>query len=150
MSGVGEQVYRDHATGEDRTELFERHSVQSVPPAAQAGERLGSEALYVWIHPNLMINRYGPMMDINVVVPTGPQSCRVDFDWYFEPGRGDDFVQESIVASEQVLQEDIEISESLQVGMGSMHFRPGLYAPTGEQGKYHFHRLVHADVAAAS
>ncbi len=137
------------ALGDYRTELFARHSVQSVPSSAEAGERLGSEALYAWIHPNLMINRYGPMMDINVVVPTGPQSCRVDFDWYFEPDRGEDFIQESIRASEQVQEEDIVISESLQVGMGSMHFRPGLYAPDVEQGKYHFHRLVHADVAAA-
>ena len=130
------------------TELFERHSIQSVPPSTESGERLSSEAIYAWIHPNLMLNRYGPMMDTNVVFPTGPETCRVDFDWYFDPGCGEDFIAESIAASEQVQDEDIAISESLQVGMGSMHFRPGLYAPRVEQGKLHFHRLVHADMAA--
>ena len=49
-----------------------------------------------------------------------------------------------------VQDEDIAISESVQVGMGSMHFRPGLYAPRVEQGKHHFHRLVAQDTACGN
>ena len=33
--------------------------------------RLGDSALYAFVYPNLMINRYGPWMDTNVVLP-GP------------------------------------------------------------------------------
>jgi len=130
-----------------RTELFERHSIQTVGPSPDATKRLNREALYAWVYPNLMINRYGPMMDINVVVPTGPRTCRVIFDWYFDSTCDDAFIQEALRSSEQVQDEDIAICESLQIGMGSIHFRPGPYAPKVEMGKLQFHRLVHADMA---
>jgi len=132
-----------------RTELFERYSIQSAAPSPDASDRLSAEALYAWVHPTLMLNRYGPMMDVNVVSPLGPERCRVQFDWYFEPGCEAQFIAESIAASEQVQKEDIAISESLQVGMGSMHFKPGPYAPTVELGKHQFHRLVADDIGAA-
>ena len=31
-----------------------------------------------------MLNRYGPWLDINVVTPLTPTTCRVDFDWFLE------------------------------------------------------------------
>ena len=37
-----------------------------------------------------MINRYGPWMDTNVVLPTGPASCTVRFDWWLDPQRCND------------------------------------------------------------
>jgi len=119
-------------------------------PETDARERVNTQAIYAWIYPNVMINRYGPMMDTNVVFPTGPSSCRVVFDWYFQPGCDDEFIAQSIKASERVQEEDIAICESLQVGMGSRHFRPGPYAPRVETGKLHFHRLLHADTQVAS
>lgn len=44
----------------------------------------------MFVFPNLMINRYGPWMDTNVVHPTGPDSCTVRFDWWLEPQRSTD------------------------------------------------------------
>ena len=90
----------------------------------------------------------GPMMDVNVVFPLGPERCKVQFDWYFEPGCDEEFISRSIAASEQVQLEDIAICESLQVGMGSMHFKPGPYAPTVELSEHQFHRLLAGDVSA--
>ncbi|MBC7372168.1 MAG: aromatic ring-hydroxylating dioxygenase subunit alpha, partial [Bdellovibrionaceae bacterium] len=46
-------------------------------------ERIGDRALYAWLHPNFMINRYGPIMDTNWIVPMGPQKCATIFDYYF-------------------------------------------------------------------
>ncbi len=132
------------------TEVLADHVVQSAAPSRKAGERLNREALYVWIYPNLMINRYGPVMDTNVVTPTGPETCRVDFDWYFEPGCTEAFVAESVEASEQVQQEDIDICERLQEGLRSMHAQPGPYVPDLEEGKYLFHRRVHGDLTDPS
>lgn len=54
-------------------------------PAAE-----GRPPAYVFVYPNLMINRYGPWMDTNVVRPTGPSSCTVRFDWWVEPERSTD------------------------------------------------------------
>ena len=52
---------------------------------------------YVFVFPNLMINRYGPWMDTNVVQPTSPTTCTVRFDWWLEPrlANDDDVVQQA-------------------------------------------------------
>ncbi len=61
-------------------------------------------AVYAFIYPNLAINRYGPWMDTNVVVPTGPESCTVRFDWWLEGHLCHDtaLIERSIAESEQV------------------------------------------------
>ena len=143
-------LHRDLAAELDldsyQTELFEGYSIQSVTGQQKARERLSGDALYAWVYPNLMLNRYGNMMDINVVVPLSTESCRVIFDWYAEPGLDEGFIAESLKSSEQVQKEDIYICERLQVGMGSIHFEPGPYAPTVEMGKYQFHKMLAADL----
>ena len=61
-------------------------------------------ASYVFLYPNFTINRYGPWMDTNLVVPTGPETCVVVFEYWLETerlgGRGAErFVAESLKAS---------------------------------------------------
>jgi choline monooxygenase len=94
-----------------------------------------------------MINRYGPMMDTNVVVPTGPATCRVIFDWYFDDTCDAAFMEESIRSSEQVQDEDIAICEKLQRGLSSRNCQPGPYVPSLEHGKYYFHQLLAGDTS---
>jgi len=130
-----------------RTELFDGFSIQSC--RAKGGSRLGEEALYAWIYPNLMLNRYGPVLDTNLVLPTGPESCRVIFDFFFDQEAIDDpehFVAESIASSERVQQEDMEICASVQLGLGSVHYDRGRYAPGMEMGIHQFHQLLAADL----
>ena len=66
-------------------EIFPYASSQIV--AAQDGEaggeaaggdrRVGQGACYNYHYPTLMLNRYGPWLDTNTVVPTGVDSCDV-------------------------------------------------------------------------
>ncbi|WIA32975.1 hypothetical protein OEZ86_006137 [Tetradesmus obliquus] len=47
----------------------------------------GRDAAYAFVYPNLMINRYGPWMDTNVVLPYSGSStdrCRVVFDYWLD------------------------------------------------------------------
>lgn len=105
-------------------------------------ERIGTEALYAWLHPNFMINRYGPIMDTNWIIPVGHNKCLTVFDYYFLPTASDDFVAASIKASEQVQIEDVAICESVQKGMRSTGYGSGRYAPSLETGEYIFHSLL--------
>ena len=68
---------------------------------AYAGDR---QAAYAFVYPNLMINRYGPWMDTNIVTPTGPESCTVRFDWWLEEHLCHDrtLIEHSLADSEQV------------------------------------------------
>eukprot|EP00879_Flechtneria_rotunda_P002614 GHRR01002816.1.p2 GENE.GHRR01002816.1~~GHRR01002816.1.p2 ORF type:complete len:227 (+),score=105.34 GHRR01002816.1:54-683(+) len=47
----------------------------------------GRDAAYAFVFPNLMINRYGPWMDTNVVLPLSGDSadrCRVIFEYWLD------------------------------------------------------------------
>jgi choline monooxygenase len=141
------------------TRLFERVSIQSCrspeeAPADAGGdfaERIGDEALYAFVYPNLMLNRYGPILDTNLVVPLGHDRTRVIFDFYFRDTDGPaakEFIERSIDASHRVQEEDVSICESVQKGLGSPAYDRGIYAHSVEMAAYHFHRLLAADLGA--
>lgn len=143
-----------------RTEVFGHSSVQSSPmrqpdagrdETSAASVRRGSEAAYWWLYPNFMLNVYEGVMDTNLVLPLGPDRCRVVFDFYFAPS-GDDsaaaacFQAESIAVAERIQAEDVDICEDVQRGLGSRSFTAGRYSVQREIGVYHFHRLLARDL----
>jgi choline monooxygenase len=84
-------------------------------------------------------------MDTNVVLPLGPERCRVVFDFYFARTEGPEaqrFMAESIAVSEQIQQEDIAICEDVQRGLGSRSYDTGRFSVRREAAGYHFHRLL--------
>jgi choline monooxygenase len=139
-----------------RTEVFDRFSIQSGLGSDQNpgegtdfAERIGDHVLYAWVYPNLMINRYGPMMDTNCVMPRGHDQTEVIFDYYFIEALGGErgFVEKSLAASDVVQREDVDICESVQRGLESSSYDKGRYSVKREAGEHHFHRLLAADFA---
>lgn len=130
-----------------RTEVHGRVSVQSCG-AAPGSHRIGGQALYAFVHPNLMINRYGGVLDVNRVVPTGPESCEVIIDWAFERDADPSQVAACLTDSERVQQEDIAICEAVQRGLASPAYDRGRYAPRLEHGAHAFHRLLFQQLKA--
>jgi choline monooxygenase len=128
------------------SEVFANTSVQVSPlkrtDAAEGSVRRGDAAYYWWVFPNFMINLYAGIMDTNLVLPLGPDRCRVVFDFYFAEGTAEDFVAKSIDVAEQVQQEDVTICEEVQRGLGSRSFSTGRFSVRRENGGYHFHQLL--------
>ena len=135
-------------------EIYERYSIQAVrspekAPEAAGGdfaERIGSEALYAFVYPNFMLNRYGPILDTNYVVPLSHDRTRVVFDFYFQDAGDKAFIEKSLAASDTVQDEDGMICESVQRGLGSPAYDRGIYAPKIETPAYHFHGLLAGDL----
>ncbi|MFP6671185.1 MAG: SRPBCC family protein, partial [Pirellulaceae bacterium] len=133
--------------------LGTRWSLQSCPATSSPGsdssvdfgERVGQHADYGWLYPNFMINRYGPWLDTNTVIPLSADRCLVVFDYFHEGVPETAFLEESLIASDQVQQEDIEICKRVQAGLDSGVYEQGVYAPGFEAPMLHFHRLLHAD-----
>jgi len=73
-----------------RTDIDGLVSFQSVQAAKDStagldfSERIGDRALYTYIYPNFMINRYGRWMDVNYVYPKSLTECVVHFDYFVE------------------------------------------------------------------
>jgi choline monooxygenase len=130
-----------------RTVIHPHSSVQSC--GGTGSERVGSEAVYAFMHPAFMINRYGPVLDINAVVPLGTHRCRVIFDFWFDAAVAKDaaFVEKAIRESEQVQDEDIGICHDVQRGLRSRAYTAGRYSVSREGPMFHFHQLLAADVS---
>ena len=133
-----------------RTELHGMNSVQISPLKASDDEtvskvRAGTHAYYWWIFPNLMINLYQGVMDTNLVLPLGPDRCRVIFDFYFADVAGEAarrFNEQSIAVAHQVQLEDWGICEEVQRGLKSRSYDTGRFSVKREAGGYHFHQLL--------
>ncbi len=128
-----------------------RHSVVQLCSVTQqptgedvlsATERIGDGAVYGWLHPLFMFNRYGPVLDTHIVIPRGPDRTEVIFDFFFDPEVDDAFIEASIAQSHVTQEEDIRISESVQRGLVSGAYTPGRYSPRWEKGEHFFHRLL--------
>ncbi|KAI3782270.1 hypothetical protein L2E82_12310 [Cichorium intybus] len=131
------------------TTIYDKVSIQRCDGDQVKGEedfdRLGAKSLYAFIYPNFMVNRYGPWMDTNLVLPLGPRRCKVIFDYFLDASLKDDesFIAESLKDSEQVQIEDIRLCESVQKGLESPAYDSGRYAPMVEKAMHHFHCLLH-------
>lgn len=136
------------AMGTYRTEIGPGWSLQSAGAAEDdeaARARIGEGADYLWLWPNVMINRYGPVLDINVVQPLGPRRCRVDFEFWFDRERLDDpeaFIADSVARSVATQEEDQAICERVQVGIASRTWTQGPLAPGVEAAIRSFHRQL--------
>jgi choline monooxygenase len=132
-----------------RTDIHGRSSVQRSPLVASpdssvASVRSGTEAQYWWLHPNVMINWYdGGNADVNVMLPDGPDRCRVRFDFYFAKDFHGDR-DESIRLADIVQDQDRDVCERVQKGIRSPFFQQRFYAGR-EKASHHFHRLLSAD-----
>jgi choline monooxygenase len=116
--------------------------------AVFAGGTDGADAaLYYWVFPNLMLNLYPGNLQVNLVLPLGPERTLTRFEWYveepLEPPAAEAF-ERSVALSEQVQREDTEICEAVQRGLRSATYRQGRYSVQRENGVHHFHGLLAA------
>ncbi len=107
--------------------------------------RIGDLAAYWWVYPNFMINWYQGVLDTNLVLPLGPEKCRVVFDFYFDRSglaSTEDFQNRSIQVAEQIQDEDIQICHEVQRNLHSRHYSTGRFSVRREIAGYHFHQLL--------
>ncbi|MBM3274158.1 MAG: aromatic ring-hydroxylating dioxygenase subunit alpha [Candidatus Sericytochromatia bacterium] len=140
-----------------RCELHEGWNVQTSPlrpstrirdgTLAYASSRGGDAAYYYWLFPNLMINCYEGVIEINHVRPTAIDRCEVVFDYFYAPGL-DRAASDQV--SDQVQEEDRRICEAVQKGLGSRWYDTGRFSVKRENGGHQFHVMLAAALQAAA
>jgi choline monooxygenase len=133
------------------------YSLQSSPMVSSrehesfAATRTGDRAYYYWLYPNFMINLYEGVMDTNLVLPMGTDRCLVQFDFFFaDVGDGARAANaESVAVSDRIQDEDVDICESVQRGLGSRAYGAGRLSVRREGGEHLFHRLLAGDLRRA-
>ena len=96
-----------------------------------------------------MLNRYGPWLDIDIVIPQTESTCTVLKSWYLErdftlPSKT--YIDKCITSSEKVHDEDVFLCENVQLGMQSRGFDVGRYVPSKQVATYHFHQRLARDL----
>jgi choline monooxygenase len=132
-----------------RTEVAGNTSVQ-ISPLRRSDEdvarvRAGDSAYYWWLFPNLMVNLYQGVMDTNLVLPLGPERCKVIFDFYFARTEGPEarqFIEQSVAVAHQIQMEDWGVCQEVQRGLKCRSYSTGRFSVKREAGGYHFHRLL--------
>lgn len=117
-----------------------------APPPGTPDHGRALAAYYVWLFPNLMLNVYPWGLSVNVVLPQGPERTRVLFRSFVGDARQLEHGAGS--GLDRVEAEDEAIVEAVQRGVRARLYRGGRYAPEGERGVHHFHRLLGAFLAS--
>jgi phenylpropionate dioxygenase-like ring-hydroxylating dioxygenase large terminal subunit len=132
------------------TTLFESHSVQTSPIRGpenessvdrrykQASGDMAAE--YYWIFPNWMLNCYPDNVSLNIVLPTGPETCVAIFEWYFPPEKIS-AAEGTMRFSDEIQLEDGRICETVHVNLKSRSYDRGRYSVKQEKCLHLFHSL---------
>ena len=139
-----------------KIETKDKYCLQSCPTTTQLNPvantitdvRRGDDAFYYWLYPNLMINWYQGVMDLNIVQPISTNKCRVIFEYYFDdnPQNTEEFMANSIKVAHQVQVEDLDVCHSVQRGLLSRAYDTGRLSVRKEAGEHLFHQLLHQDL----
>jgi choline monooxygenase len=122
-----------------RVELGDRYCRHTAP--SRDGSPMQGRWLFRW--PNLAVNIYGDSMNIEVIVPTGPESCAVLYRHFFtDPDAAD--VAAVIAFADLVLEQDRRMVEVVQRNLSAGIYRTGLLSPRHENGVLQFQDLVRA------
>jgi choline monooxygenase len=139
-----------------RTELARWSSLQWSPldtaqgPYGNDAGAADAVALYWWLWPNTMLNVLPGRLQTNRVVPTAPDRCRVDFDYYYPADAAPDAATRDRAFADAVQAEDIAICEAVQRGLESGSYTAGRLNPARESGVWHFQELLRAALADAA
>lgn len=129
------------------TEVHDRYSLQVGPLTTERNVYTagGGEGLYYLVFPNLMLNVVPGRLQLNVVIPTAADRCKVLFRYYYDDPDGPGArarIEADVEFSDRVQKEDAEICERVQHGLRSRAYDRGRFSVRFEEGVYHFQRLL--------
>lgn len=105
--------------------------------------------VWVWHYPTLAINWYGPGLSLERIVPTGPHTTEIRYQYLFSEAQQQLGASEkhAIDTSAEVTVEDIHVCEAVQERLsGGGYLEPGFLSPRHENGVAYFQdkiRKVH-------
>jgi len=141
-------LFKIYDFNEYKTELMQWHSLQ-VSPLAEDDSLYRTEteqtAYYYLLWPNMMLNIMPGRLQLNIVEPLTPSTCRIHFDYYYGDSAASSGERDQEFSHEVQL-EDIGICELVQRGLTSLSYSRGRYSPKRERALHHFHDLIRASL----
>jgi len=127
------------------TELSPWYSYQFSPLESDDNFYGDGAAHYFCVYPNLMFNILPGRCQVNIIVPSEKNQCKVIFDYYYsdlESSSTKKMIQQDLSFSDEVQDEDIAICEHVQKGLESGSYHQGRLCVKRESGVWHFQELL--------
>lgn len=134
--------YRSYTTETDGWYSLQHSSFQNSENLYSVN---GGEAFYYFVFPNMMFNILPGRLQMNLVVPVSSTKCKVLFSYFYDDitsKRKSGVIDEDILYSHKIQQEDMEICEAVQLGLQSKVYSQGRFSVKRELGVYHFQSLL--------
>ncbi|MDB5396344.1 MAG: Rieske (2Fe-2S) iron-sulfur domain protein [Rhodospirillales bacterium] len=127
--------------------LKDRHTVHQAPQRDGANY----SGLWLWRFPNLAINIYPTGMNIERMMPMGPNRTKLVYSFFFQDvsPAAETKIAAAIGASLEVTKEDVQICEAVQRNLDTGLYETGRLSPRHENGVWYFQKLVREALAAA-
>ena len=123
-------------------EVGDGFALHRAPPRARVREPV-YEGFWAWLAPNLALNVYAHGMSVERMSPTGPESMRLDYLFFFRDGSEEERVA-ALAMTRQVTAEDRTICEAVQRNLAAGTYHTGRLSPRHERGVFAFQSRVRA------
>jgi choline monooxygenase len=114
---------------------------ESEPNEDKKHEAL-NEGLWVWHWPYGAINTYKNGMNLELIIPTGPDTMILQYYYLFDHDADEDNIKQTIAMSKEVTNEDIDICERVQSNLNAGTYQDGELSSKHESGIIYFHELI--------
>ena len=120
---------------------WNRHDVPTRDDAPTTGA-------WAFLFPTLALNIYPTGMNVERIIPRGPERTDVVFDYFFTDAADPEAVA-SMASSNELMAEDARIVEMVQANLAGGRYERGVLSPRHEDGLVSFQALVRAAVEPA-
>lgn len=104
--------------------------------------------LWVWLWPHAALNIYKNGMNLELVIPTGPETMQLSYAYFFRDLESEPENRRTIDTSFTITQEDIDICERVQKNLRAGIYDRGELSPKHEGGVAYFQEMIRATAGA--
>jgi choline monooxygenase len=131
-----------------RVEVGEGYALHSAPPRPSVRAPV-YEGFWAWLAPNAALNVYASGMSLERMVPTGPETLRIEYRFFFrdlsEAGAAER--EAALAMCRRVTAEDQAICEAVQRNLRAGVYQRGRLSPRHENGVFAFQQRIRSALA---
>ena len=128
-----------------RVEVGDGFALHFAPPRPSVREPV-YEGFWAWLAPNAALNVYASGMSVERMLPTGPETMRIEYVFFFRDGSeaGAAEREAALAMCARVTDEDRRICEAVQRNLRAGVYRAGRLSPRHENGVFAFQERMRA------
>jgi choline monooxygenase len=130
-----------------RIEVGDGFALHHAPPRPSVAAPV-YQGFWAWLAPTVAFNVYGAGLSVERIVPTGPETVRLEYLFLFRDGASAAEREAALAMCGQVTAEDQAICETVQRNLRAGVYEAGRLSPRHENGVFAFQERIRAALGA--